>query len=250
MVMTKKRKGKEQISLARALSKMGVASRSQSTGLIREGRISVNGAVVRNPSAWIDPRVDTLLVDEKVVRRKSLAYFVMNKPVGVVTTRSDERDRKTVYDFLPDDAQWVFPVGRLDKESSGLLILTNDTRFGESLTNPQSHTPKMYVVEVERELTLADAGNLSSEMTLPDGTRLRTATIEVDRNNRKRCTITITEGKNRQIRRMCELIGNPIVALQRVRIGSLQLGNMKPGEIRPITLAERRLLVPESRKRS
>jgi len=108
----------------------------------------------------------------------------------------------------------------------------------------------MYVVEVERELTLADAGNLSSEMTLPDGTRLRTATIEVDRNNRKRCTITITEGKNRQIRRMCELIGNPIVALQRVRIGSLQLGNMKPGEIRPITLAERRLLVPESRKRS
>jgi 23S rRNA pseudouridine2605 synthase len=239
MAMTKKRVGRNQISLARALSKFGIASRSQSAELIRKGRVQVNGVHVRNPMAWIDPKSDRLQVDGEPVRQRKTVYLMMNKPAGVVTTRSDEHGRKTVYDLLPENVKWVFPVGRLDMDTSGLLILTNDTRFGESLTNPLSETPKTYRVEREREVTALDLKRLESPMKLKDGTMLRPARVKPDPQNARRCTITITEGKNRQVRRMCEELHHTVLRLHRTRIGSIMLGELPSGEMRPLNEAER-----------
>ncbi len=140
------------VSLARALSKLGVLSRSQAEQAIIDKRVSVNGKIIINPSLRCSMDDDRIEIDGKPVRQTSFVYIVMNKPVGIVTTRSDERGRKTVYDLLGDVGQWIFPVGRLDKDSSGLLLFTNDHRLGERLTNPDSKVPKTYIVTLDKPL--------------------------------------------------------------------------------------------------
>ncbi|MER3523767.1 MAG: hypothetical protein C4326_06770 [Ignavibacteria bacterium] len=133
---TRTRQGRNQVSLARALSKLGVASRSQAMDLIRDGRVKVSGVMVRIPTVWVDPKSETITINGAAVRSAQCLYLDFHKPSGGVTTRSDERGRTTVYDYLPKDLPWIFPVGRLDKDTSGLLLLTNDTRFGERVTSP------------------------------------------------------------------------------------------------------------------
>jgi 23S rRNA pseudouridine2605 synthase len=240
---SEKRIGMNQVTLARALSKFGIASRKQSADLIKEGRVSVNARVVRSPDLWVDPKMDKLTVDGKSIRREKLVYFVMNKPTGVVTTRSDELGRKTVYDLLPDDSGWLFPVGRLDKDTSGLLLFTNDTRFGDKVTNPLSKVSKTYAVEIDKSLRPEALKKMEATFVLNDGEVLKPAKVKLDKSNQRLFSITIVEGKNRQIRRMCEELGYAVRRLCRLSIGSIRLGSLREGEFRPLTEAERSSVV-------
>lgn len=236
------RRGRNQITLARALSKLGIASRTQAEKLIRDGKVKVNGKLVRSPSVWVDPRSERITVAETAARPAVHRYFVLNKPVGVVTTRSDELGRMTVYDLLPKNLPWMFPVGRLDKDSSGLLLLTNDTRLGERISAPLYKVPKTYRVELDRPLADEDRRQLESPMTLRNGTRLQPATVQRYRRPTSHIEITIREGKNRQIRRMLQQLGYSVIALQRIRIGPIELGNLPEGKLRPLTDGEMKAL--------
>ncbi len=226
------------ISLGRLLSKFGVASRTRAADVIAAGRVAVNGAVVRRPERWVDPRADRVTVDGREIRARPFVYYAMHKPAGVVTTRSDERGRRTVYDLLPREAGWVFPVGRLDRETSGLLLFTNDTKLGNQLTDPGFHVPRTYIVTTDRPLDPLHRRMMEGGMRLdPDKQPLRPATV----SGGPRATeaeITIHEGRNRQVRRMFEQCGYTVTALHRTRIGPLSLGPLDPGSVRRLLPGE------------
>jgi 23S rRNA pseudouridine2605 synthase len=219
--------------LARLLSKFGVASRTQASTAIAEGRVAVNGVIVRSPACWVDPRHDRVTIDGSAVRPQQLVYLAMNKPAGYVTTRSDERGRATVYDLLPSDARGVFPVGRLDKETTGLLIFTNDTHLGERITGPDHHIPKIYAVQIDRPLEVRHRRIMEEGVVLGPGERLLPARV-VPAADLTQCEVTIREGRNRQVRRMFERYGYSVLSLHRTRIGTLALGTLRPGKVRAL----------------
>jgi 23S rRNA pseudouridine2605 synthase len=227
-----------QVSLARAISKLGIASRTEARRMIIEGHIEVNGKTVHNPALWLDPRADRITRDGKPLQPQEKVYLALHKPCGVVTTRQDERGRPTVYTLLPPELRWVFPVGRLDKESSGLLLLTNDTVFGEAVTGPERKVEKRYHVVLDRLLTNEDRRVMEGGMTLRDGTVLAGARIRALGEGAE-YVISIQEGKNRQIRRMCERLGYEVRRLHRVSVGAIRLGDLKEGMYRSLTPAER-----------
>lgn len=243
----RERTAKSQITLARALSKFGRASRSEARILIRKGQVTLNGRRITSPDVWVDPRVDRIAVAGDPLRQQALVYLALHKPAGVVTTRSDERGRKTVYDLLPGDQGWLFPIGRLDRETSGLLLMTNDTRFGERVTNPLSRIPKMYEAMLDRSLTRADKNRMESRFQLSDGETLRPASVKISPSCDRECTITISEGKNRQIRRLCGALGYKVIALKRISIGPVRLGGLGEGEFRALTEEERTAVMPGKR---
>jgi 23S rRNA pseudouridine2605 synthase len=223
------------VSLARALSKLGFTSRSQAAQLILTGHVSVNRKTIKDPTHFCSLTSDVILIDGKPIRKKQFVYIIMNKPVDVVTTRSDEKKRKTVYDILGDVGRWVFPVGRLDKDTSGLLIMTNDNQFGERLTNPNSKVPKTYRSILDQPMTAEHAAILQSGLTIKGESYLPAIVKVLDD---KEIILTIVEGKNRQIRRMCEFLGYKVEALCRSMIGNLSLKNLQPGEWRNLTEQE------------
>jgi pseudouridine synthase len=161
----------------------------------------------------------------------------MHKPAGTVTTRSDERGRKTVYDLLPEHTPWVFPVGRLDKDTSGLLLFTNDTRFGERITRPESRVSKTYVAQIDRPIETSHRKLMEGGMETESGERFLPATVVPDRQ-RMKCEVTIQEGRNRQVRKMFKHFGYEVVALHRTRIGPLALGELRPGDVRSLHPSE------------
>jgi len=226
------------VTLARALSKAGVASRAEAARLIREGAVTVNGATVLAPGAWIDPRSASVALRGRPVGPPARVYLAMHKPCGVVTTRSDEMGRPTVYGLLPKSLPLVFPVGRLDRDTSGLLLFTNDTRFGERVAGAAHGVPKTYLVTLEHALDARGAAALRRGVALPGGEHCRPAILEADMKDPRRCRLVITEGKNRQVRRMFAAVGNVVVALRRVAVGGVRLGPMKEGEVRPLTQQE------------
>jgi pseudouridine synthase len=197
----------------------------------------------------VDLRAAEIRVDGGVVQKRRHLYIAMHKPAGYVTTRSDEKSRSTVYDLLGERREWVFPVGRLDRDTLGLLVFTNDTEFGQALTSPDAHVPKSYLVRLDRPLAEVDAGEMRSGMTLADGTRLRPASVARAGGEGNVFEVTIDEGKNRQLRRMCEELGYRVLALHRFRIGSLELGALPEGATRPLGKAEVDALRPGRRPR-
>jgi 23S rRNA pseudouridine2605 synthase len=237
------------VSLARALSKFGVCSRREAERWIADGRVKVNGSLERAPNRFIDPARDVVLVDGRRVSDETPRVVIaLHKPVGLVTTRVDPGGRPTVYDALGALAQWVFPVGRLDRDSSGLLILTNDHRLGERLTAPAAHVPKTYHARV-RGLPDAEALRALREgVRLEDGTLTREAKVKVIGTARGKAAgstwleLVLTEGKNRQVRRMGAAVGHEVLELVRVRIGRLGLGDLAPGEWRELGPREIALL--------
>jgi 23S rRNA pseudouridine2605 synthase len=225
------------LSLARALSKFGVCSRREAERWITDGRVTVNGALGRDPSCRIDPRHDRVSVAGRAGGDETPRVVIaLHKPVGLVTTRVDPAGRPTVYDALGDLGRWVFPVGRLDRDSSGLLVLTNDHRLGERLTAPEHQVPKTYHALVagvpERETLRA----LREGLTLEDGALTRPARVRVLGSLRGSTwlEIVLREGKNRQVRRMCALVGHEVNQLVRVAIGRLTLEGLAPGEWRQL----------------
>jgi 23S rRNA pseudouridine2605 synthase len=236
------------VSLERAISKLGWASRKEAREMIIQGKVSVNGKVITNPSFRVDIKKDKIAIDGEILKPKRKIYIILNKPKGVVTTRKDELNRKTIYDIVKIDS-WVAPAGRLDMESSGLLILTNDNKFADFITNPNSKIPKTYLVKLNRKIKPEDILKLKIgvEITI-DGKTYTTlpANVKVVKENKKTCwvEIEIIEGKNRQVRRMFEKLGYEVENLVRIKIGNFEDKNLKPGEWRFLKPDELKQIAP------
>lgn len=230
------------VSLARALSKFGVCSRSEAARWIEAGRVEVGGRVVRFPAVRIDPRRDEVRVDgRRVGDDTARLVLVFHKPAGYITSRGDPGGRPTVYDLLGDVGQWVFPVGRLDRDTSGLLVLTNDHRLGQTLTDPEAHVPKRYHARVRGVPDPEALRALREGVPLGDGTSSRPAGVRALGTTQDGATwieVVLTEGKNRQVRRMCAAVGHEVEELARVAVGGLELGALAPGEWRELTPPE------------
>ncbi len=234
--------------LQKILAGAGIASRRKSEKLIVEGRVTVNGAVVTELGTKADPESDHIKVDGRLIRPSGrLVYIALNKPDNVVSTASDPQGRETVLDFLPGVRERVYPVGRLDYHSTGLILLTNDGEFANAVTAARSHVPKTYLVKSKGQLTPEEEQEfrtgipLSGQRTAPAGLRL------IRRGENPWYEVRLFEGRNQQIRIMFKHFGHLVEKLRRVRIGSLELGSLKPGEFRHLTPEEVRKLMRMAR---
>jgi pseudouridine synthase len=226
-------------TLERVISKAGVGSRTEARRWIGAGRVSVNGQVIQSPDTWIDLERDEVAIDGKAVEREERVYLLLHKPAGYITTYRDPERRPTVYDLLPDRERYLFPVGRLDLDTSGLLIMTNDAELAERLMNPEFHVPKTYRVTAATPLDDEQLDALRRGVELTDGP---TRPADVRRVSEAAFEITITEGRNRQVRRMVEAIGSRVAELVRIAIGDVTLGSLQSGATRPLTAKEVRKL--------
>ena len=230
-------------TLERALSKAGLGSRTEARRWISEGRVKVNGRVAGDPDRWVDLERDRITFDDRPLEKSKPVYLLLYKPVGYLTTYDDPQGRKTIYDPLPDRDRYLFPVGRLDLDTSGLLILTNDTAFAERLTNPDYKVPKTYLVKASKHLGDAGLDRLRNGIELRDG-MTRPAIVQRLREPGGKTVfeITITEGRNRQVRRMVEALDAKVLKLVRTAIGPLTIGDLAIGSVRELTDEEVRKL--------
>jgi 23S rRNA pseudouridine2605 synthase len=229
------------VNLTRALSKLGFCSRAQAAELIRAGKVRVNGALRRDPETPVRVGKDRIEVSGRPIVAAKKIYLVLNKPRGVVTTASDEKGRDTVYSLLSADVPWVTPVGRLDKASEGLLLLTNDSEWAARVTAPETHLDKTYHVQIG---TIADADMLETlrgGVRTKEGETLRVKDASLLRRGERNSwlEIILDEGKNRHIRRMLETLTIEVLRLIRVAIGPLALGDLPKAGVRSLTTGEK-----------
>jgi pseudouridine synthase len=230
-------------TLDRVLSKSGLGSRTEARSWIGAGRVAVNGTTIRTPDHWVDLDRDSVALDGKPIRAQKKIYILLYKPKGYLTTYKDPEGRPTVYDLVPDIDQFVFPVGRLDLDTSGLLILTNDAQFAERVTNPEHKVPKTYLVKTSSLLDDAALDRLRRGIELSDGlTRPAVVGRLRDSPSKSFVEITITEGRNRQVRRMIEAAGSTVSKLVRTAIGPVRIGDLGIGKYRELSAAEVRAL--------
>lgn len=230
--------------IQKILSAAGICSRRQAETYILAGRVTVNGVTAKLGDS-ADPQQDTIAVDGKAIRSApEKIYLMLNKPRGYVTTLSDERGRRTVAELVADCGERVYPVGRLDMDSDGLLLMTNDGDFAQRLAHPSHEKEKEYCVTVAGKLSGCE-GRLAALTELEDGTPIVPAQVRVLRREAGRWTLSVTihQGLNRQIRRMCALVGLKVLRLQRVREGALRLGDLPEGKWRRLTQQERESLL-------
>ncbi|MGF9763180.1 pseudouridine synthase [Microvirga sp. 0TCS3.31] len=232
------------VSLARALSKLGFCSRTQAEVLITEGRVCVDGRVVRNVTTRVDPARVRITVDGEPIVAERKVYLMLNKPRGLVTTRDDPQERATVYGCLEGlDLPFVAPVGRLDKASEGLLLLTNDTRWAQRVLDPASNVEKVYHVQIDRLPDGAMLERLQEGMVL-DGEPLVARSASLLRAGARNAwlEVVLNEGRNRQIRRLLGAVGAEVLRLVRVEVGGLRLGELPRGAVRHLTPGEKAML--------
>jgi pseudouridine synthase len=226
-------------TLERVLSKAGIGSRTEARAWIAAGRVKVNGTVTRDPDQWIDLERDRVRFDNRPLEARERLYVLLYKPTGYLTTYKDPEGRPTVYELIADVGTFLSPVGRLDLDTSGLLLMTNDNQFAERVTNPDSHVPKTYLVKASVLLTDEQLQRLRDGIELSDGpTRPATVTRLRDSARYTHVEITLTEGRNRQVRRMVEALGARVLKLVRVRIGSIAIGPLPIGKWRLLTREE------------
>jgi 23S rRNA pseudouridine2605 synthase len=236
---------KGEVPLDRALSKLGIASRSEARSMIRDGRVTVNGRPATDPLAPVVPERIRLEIDGRPADRPRPVTILLHKPKGAVTTRSDPEGRPTVYSCLEGlDAHGV-PVGRLDAATTGLLLLTNDTRFADRVTDPRNEVPRVYLVTVRGELSDATARTLETGLE-DEGKILAARSVKVRKRSRREThlVVELTEGKNREIRRLLAAVGHEVTRLKRVSFGGLELGDLQPGQWREVGGEELRVAFP------
>jgi 23S rRNA pseudouridine2605 synthase len=226
--------------LQKILAQAGIASRRSAERLILDGRVRVNGRIVSELGARANPVRDRVEVDGKRLVAEKPVYFLMHKPRGVVTTLDDPEGRKSVKDLLRTVPERVFPVGRLDFQTSGALLLTNDGAMAQALLHPARRVPKVYHAKIQGSLDEQRLELLRSGVTLDDGERTAPAEVEIVRKDDKHTFIevTISEGKNRQIHRMLDAVGREVLRLTRLAFAGLPLEGLRPGQMRPLTQAE------------
>lgn len=228
------------IRLNRFLAQAGVASRRKADELIADGRVAVNGDVVEDLGTKIDESSDRVTVDGRLVRIRGRGiYLMLHKPAGYLVTLDDPFERRTIRDLIPDLPSGVFPVGRLDRDSEGLLILTSDGELAYRLTHPRFEVAKRYVVHVRGEMDETAAGRLRTGVFV-EGRKTAPAKVEVfERSGRGSVLqIEIHEGRKHEVRNMCEAVGHPVVSLKRVMFAGLSLSHLPAGHHRPLTGAE------------
>jgi len=238
---SRKRGKLKRVGLARVLSKLGYCSRSQAVELIRAGRVKLNGVVRHDPETPTHPGKDRIEVDSTPLAANAKIYLVLNKPRSVVTTTSDEKGRETVYAYLPKDLPWVGPVGRLDKASEGLLLLTNDSKWAARITAQETHLDKTYHVQIRAMADSALLRSLRDGVHTNDGDFLRVKQARLLRQGERNSwlEIVLDEGKNRHIRRLLEHMNIEVLRLVRIAIGSLALGELEKGQTRALTGGEK-----------
>jgi 23S rRNA pseudouridine2605 synthase len=238
------------VGLARAISKLGYCSRAQAAALISAGRVRLNGAVRRNANTPVHLSRDNIAVDGKQIGAAKKIYCMLNKPRGVVTTAADEKGRQTVYDCLHASIPWVAPVGRLDKASEGLLLLTNDSEWAARILAPETHLEKTYHVQIA---AVADEPLLEAlrRGVREGGDFLRVSRASFLREGQRNSwlEIVLKEGKNRHIRRMLKALGVDVLRLVRVAIGGLPLGDLEKGASRELSAAEKSRLGAEMHRK-
>jgi pseudouridine synthase len=225
--------------LERVISKAGLGSRTDARGWISAGKIRVNGKIVRNADQWVDMERDRVLFEGKPLRPTSKTYILLYKPKGFLTTWRDPQGRPTVYDLLKDAGVWLSPVGRLDLDTSGLLLMTNDNDFAERVTNPDHHVPRSYQIKAATVIDDEQLERLRQGVELIDGPT-RSATVKRLRENARHTVLemTISEGRNRQVRRMIEAVGSKVLKLVRTGIGPIRIGELPIGKWRTLTNEE------------
>ena len=242
-------KSKTVMTLDRVLSRFGLASRTAARDAIRAGRVKVDGSVVRDPDRWTDPGAVAVHLDGKRLRQARRVYLLFYKPKGVITSHGDPGGRKTVYDCLGPGVPWVTPVGRLDKDTSGLLLLTNDTEFANHVTDPASEVPKTYLVKANTLVGDDVLGRMGQgiELKRGDWARPRSVRRVEDRGKYSWLEIVLTEGRNREVRRLLEAVGLKTLKLVRTRIGPCTLEGLQVGRWRELRPAERALFYDKPR---
>jgi 23S rRNA pseudouridine2605 synthase len=227
--------------LARALSKLGFCSRAQAAQLIRAGKVRVNGVIRRDPETPVRLGKDRVEVDGQQIKAATRTYLALNKPRGIVTTTSDEKGRDTVYSLLGADLPWVAPVGRLDKASEGLLLLTNDSEWAARVTAPETHLNKTYHVQIAQIADASMLEALKNGVRTKEGDTLHVKGASLLRQGERNSwlEIILDEGKNRHIRRMLESLKIEVLRLIRVAIGPLALGDLAKGAVRQLTAEEK-----------
>ncbi len=231
-------------TLDRVLSKAGFGSRTEARKWIGAGRVKVNGKLIQTPDHWVDLSRDKVTFDDRPVKAAEKIYLLLYKPTGYLTTFKDPEGRPTVYDLIKGAGRWVVPVGRLDLDTSGLLLLSSDTQFAERITNPDYKIPKTYLVKASTLLSEEQLEQLRTGVLLSDGPT-QPAQVKRVRDSAKYSFIEITihEGRNRQVRRMIEAIGSKVLKLVRTQIGDLRIGDLPIGHYRELTPAEVALLM-------
>jgi len=231
------------VPLERALSKLGIASRSKAKGLILAGKVRVNGVLRKDPFFAVIPETARIAVDEEPVTQAEPRTFMLYKPRGVITTSSDEKGRPTVFSLIQESGLHLIAVGRLDWASSGLLILTNDTRLAAELTDPASRIRRTYLVSVRGKVSESALDTLRAGL-IDAGQALVAEEIVLRKSSGKEShlTVQLLEGKNREIRRMFSAINHEVTRLKRVSLGALGLGDLQPGQYRELLTEDLRLI--------
>jgi 23S rRNA pseudouridine2605 synthase len=229
----------KRLTVDRLLSKLGIASRGASQEWIRAGRVCINGRVVRDPAKWVMWPKDAVSIDDQTIQDSVKRFFLFHKPKGVITTHSDEKGRKTIFDVLPADLGYLHAVGRLDQATSGLLLLTNDSALSSYLTDPGNKVMRTYLVTVRGAFTKSRSTEAVVGV-VDGGERLRCHTVKVQKSSGREShlEVVLIQGKNREIRRLFKSLGHEVTRLRRVQYGPFKLEDLLPGAWREIPIED------------
>ena len=237
----------QRLTVDRLLSKRGIASRGTSQEWIRAGRVRVNGRVIHNPATWVLWPKDAVSIDDRPIQDSVKRFILFHKPKGVITTHSDEKGRRTIFDVLPADLGSMHAVGRLDQATSGLLLLTNDSALSNALTDPTHKVMRTYLVSVRGQFSKVQAAEAITGV-VEGGERLQCHTVKIQKSSGREShlEVVLLQGKNREIRRLFQSLGHEVTRLRRIQYGPFKLGDLPSGGWREIPIADVRKVLPQS----